>query len=630
MRVVGTAGHVDHGKSTLIRALTGIDPDRLREEKERGMTIDLGFAWLTLPGGVEVSIVDVPGHERFVHNMLAGIGGIDIALLVIAADEGIMPQTREHLDILDLLNVSTGVVAVTKIDLVEEEWLDLVLAEIEEGLKNTSLANAPLIPVSSTSRQGLDKLIATLDSLLTQERMRPSSGAPRLPIDRVFTIAGFGTVVTGTLIDGQLKTGDDLEVVPSGLRARVRGLQSHQRKVSSAPAGTRVAVNISGVGTDELSRGEVLAAPGALTATRLMDVRLKMVRHGARTLRHNAEVTFHTGSSETIGKIALLDERELSPGDVGLAQIRLTEQVAVARGDLFVVRLLTPAQTIGGGTIIEPHARRHRRFQDQVLERLQILEQGSPEEIVRQQLFSREPAELRELQSRLGFAVDDTRAVLEGLIATGDVLTLETGGDRLVPTTLLISRPGWERLSARAMAGLREYHAAFPLRSGMPREELRTRLALDSRVFARVQERLLAEGVIEEFGPLIRSAAHIVRLTDGQIKASEAMLRELRAAGASPPPRESLEATFELSPEVIDALTERGDLVAVAGDLVYDRETLQSIVESVVTAIREQGPISVAQVRDILGTSRRYALALMSHLDERRVTRRVGDERVLM
>jgi selenocysteine-specific elongation factor len=562
--------------------------------------------------------------------MLAGIGGIDIALLVIAADEGIMPQTREHLDILDLLNVSTGIVAVTKTDLVEDEWLDLVLAEIEEGLKDTSLAQAPLIPVSSTSGQGLDKLTAALDSLLTQERLRPSIGVPRLPIDRVFTVAGFGTVVTGTLIDGQLNTGDDLEVVPSRLRARVRGLQSHQRKVSSAPAGTRVAVNISGVGTDELARGEVLAAPGALTATRLMDVRLKMVRHGGRALRHNAEVTFHTGSSETIGKIALLDERELSPGDVGLAQIRLTEPVAVARGDLFVVRLLTPAQTIGGASIIEPHARRHRRFQDQVLERLQVLERGSPEEIVTQQLRAREPAELRDLQSRLGLAIDETRAVLEGLIAAGDVLTLETSRERLLPTTLLVSRPGWERLSARAVSVLTDYHAAYPLRSGMPREEVRTRLGLEARAFARAQERLLAEGVIQESGPLLHAAGHTVQLTPEQLAASDAMVRELRDAGTSPPPRESLENAFRLSPEVIDALLARGDLVAVAGDLVYDRETLEAVVASIVTAIRERGSMSVAEVRDVLGTSRRYALALMSYLDERRVTRRVGDERVLM
>ncbi len=630
MRVIGTAGHVDHGKSTLIRALTGIDPDRLREEKERGMTIDLGFAWLRLPSGMEVSIVDVPGHERFVHNMLAGVGGIDIALLVIAADEGIMPQTREHVDILDLLNISTGVVAVTKTDLVEPDWLDLVLAEIEEGLKGSSLDHAPLIPVSSTTGAGLDVLTSTLDSLLAQERTRPSSGAPRLPIDRVFTVAGFGTVVTGTLIDGALHRGDELEIVPSGLRARVRGLQSHKHKVDSAPAGTRVAVNISAVSTDELERGEVLSAPGALTATRLLDVRLKMVRQGARNLRHNDEITFHTGSSESVGKVALLDSNELSPGDDGMAQIRLKRPVAVGKGDLFVVRLLTPAQTVGGGVIIEPHARRHRRFQEPVLERLQVLELGAPEDIVLQQLRSREPAELRDVLSRAGLAAEDARSVVADLIKSGDVFALDSVDAGLLPSTLLISRSGWELLASRAAAVLNQYHETYPLRSGMPREELRTRLGLDARSYNRVQARLLENGAIDESGPLVQSASHVVQLSEQQRLSSAALLTELRSAGASPPTRQDLESEFKLSEELIDALIVRGDLVAVSNDLVYDRETYETITQAIVAAIREHGQISVAQVRDILGTSRRYALALMSHLDERRVTRRVGDERVLM
>jgi len=630
LRVIGTAGHVDHGKSTLIRALTGIDPDRLREEKERGMTIDLGFAWLRLPSGTEVSIVDVPGHERFVHNMLAGVGGIDIALLVIAADEGIMPQTREHVDILDLLNISTGVVAVTKTDLVEPDWLDLVLAEIEEGLKGSSLAHAPLIPVSSTTGAGLDVLTSTLDSLLAQERTRPSSGAPRLPIDRVFTVAGFGTVVTGTLIDGALHRGDELEIVPSGLRARVRGLQSHKHKVDSAPAGTRVAVNISAVSTDELERGEVLSAPGALTATRLLDVRLKMVRQGARNLRHNDEITFHTGSSESVGKVALLDSDELSPGDDGMAQIRLKRPVAVGKGDLFVVRLLTPAQTVGGGMVIEPHARRHRRFQEPVLERLQVLELGAPQEIVLQQLRSREPAELRDVLSRAALGTEDARSVVADLIQSGDVFALDNVDAGLLPSTLLISRSGWELLASRAAAVLNQYHETYPLRSGMPREELRTRLGLDARSYNRVQARLLENGAIEESGPLVRSAGHVVQLSEEQRLSSAALMTELRSAGASPPTRQDLESAFKLSEELIDALIVRGDLVAVSNDLVYDRETYETITQAIVAAIREHGQISVAQVRDILGTSRRYALALMSHLDERRVTRRVGDERVLM
>src|SRR5689334_9017136 len=291
MRVVGTAGHVDHGKSTLIQALTGIDPDRLAEEKARGMTIDLGFAWLRLPGGQEVSIVDVPGHERFIHNMLAGVGGIDIALLVVAADEGVMPQTREHVDILDLLAIPSGVIVVTKADLVDEEWLELVTAEIEEAVAGTVLAGAPIVPVSSVTGAGLDGLIALLDRLLQQERARPMTGRARLPIDRVFTISGFGTVVTGTLLDGELQVGQEVEIQPGGRRARIRGLQSHRRKVDRVSGGARVAVNLAGVATDELQRGEVVTTPGSLRATRLVDVKLRVLDDAPRPLAHNMPLT---------------------------------------------------------------------------------------------------------------------------------------------------------------------------------------------------------------------------------------------------------------------------------------------------------------------------------------------------
>src|SRR5690348_14346883 len=393
MRVIGTAGHVDHGKSTLIRALTGIDPDRLQEEKERGMTIDLGFAWLKLPDGQEVSIVDVPGHERFIHNMLAGVGGIDIALLVVAADEGVMPQTREHVAILDLLGISSGVVALTKSDLVDDEWLDLVQADVEEFLSGTSLRGAPMVPCSAVTGFGLDALKEVLEGLLEKERARPNTGRPRLPLDRVFTVAGFGTVVTGTLIDGELHLGEELEVQPRGLRTRVRGLQSHRKKLETVPAGTRTAVNLTGLAVEDLMRGQVLAAPGSLKPTRAVDARLRLVRD-AHPIKHNTEVSFHTGAAETLGKLSLLDRDELQPGEEAWVQLRLQDEVAVARGDLFVLRLPTPSMTIGGGTIVEAHARRHRRRQSVVLEQLEVLAQGSPEDIVLERLRAREPADV--------------------------------------------------------------------------------------------------------------------------------------------------------------------------------------------------------------------------------------------
>ncbi len=631
MRVIGTAGHVDHGKSTLIYALTGIDPDRLREEKERGMTIDLGFAWLTLPSGREVSIVDVPGHERFVHNMLAGVGGIDIALLVVAADEGIMPQTSEHLAIVDLLGIRNGVIAVTKADLVDDEWLELVKAEIEDAVVGTSLEGAPMISVSAVSGAGLDELKATLDDLLVRERVRPSGGNPRLPIDRVFTMAGFGTVVTGTLVDGELRVGQEVEIQPSGRRTRIRGLQSHKRKVAAAPAGTRVAVNLTGVATDALARGEVLSAPGALRPTRVVDVKLRLLESAPKPLAHNTALTFHTGAAETSAKAALLDRQLLEPGQVGWAQLRLGHAVALAKGDLFIIRLPSPSLTVGGGSIVEPHPRRHRRFQEAVLDRLAVLERGSPGEVLIQQLQVREPSELGALLSRAGLPPDEARRVIEDLIQRGDMLVLErdASNGRLSSQTLLVSRAGWDRLVGGVRGALEGYHRAYPLRRGMPKEELRTRLGLDARLFARLLERLLLEGLAAEAGPLLRLPHHEVALTAEQQMLAERIIDALRRGEASPPGRADLEARFGVSPELTQALVDRGELAEVAPDLVYPREVFEVMVDEITKTIRERGPITVAGVRDLFDTSRKYALALLAHLDERKVTRRVGDERIL-
>ncbi|MCX5998096.1 MAG: selenocysteine-specific translation elongation factor, partial [Chloroflexi bacterium] len=359
MYVLGTAGHVDHGKSALVEAMTGIDPDRLGEEKQRGMTIDLGFAWLKLPSGREVSIVDVPGHERFIKNMLAGVGGIDLALLVVAADEGVMPQTREHLAILDLLRVTMGVVVVTKRDLVDEELLELVKMEVKEVVASTTLAQAPIVAVSAKTGEGLPDLLAAIDSLLDVTPPRRDIGKPRLPIDRVFTMAGFGTVVTGTLIDGQLSVGQEVEIVPRGLKARLRGLQTHRTKLESVGPGRRVAANLAGVATSQLERGDVLTDPGWLTPTAVIDARVRLLAKLGRPLKHNTMVTFHSNAVEAENRVRLLDKEELKAGESGYAQFALARPVAVAKGDLFIIR--SSEETLGGGEIIDTHPKRHRR-----------------------------------------------------------------------------------------------------------------------------------------------------------------------------------------------------------------------------------------------------------------------------
>ncbi len=631
MHVVGTAGHVDHGKSTLIHALTGIDPDRLREEKERGMTIDLGFAWLRLPDGTEVSIVDVPGHERFVHNMLAGVGGIDIALVVVAADEGIMPQTREHLAILDLLQVQHSVVALTKRDLVDEEWLELVQADVEEYLGRTSLAGAPIVPCSAVSGEGLERLKQVLQTLLARERSRPSSGRPRLPIDRVFTVAGFGTVVTGTLIAGELRLGQELEVQPGGLKTRVRGLQTHKKKADVVPAGTRVAVNLGGVAVEDLRRGQVLAAPGTLRPTKSVDARLRLVED-ALPLRHNAEVTFHTGAAETVARVTLLDRDELKPGEQTWAQVRLRDDVALAKGDLFVVRLPSPSMTLGGGTIVEPHARRHRRRQERVLRQLEVLARGTPEEIILQQLAAREPAELEVLARRTGLPPDEVRATVQRLLEARSVVALDgsqDGSTRLEGRTFLVSASGWESLAVRAETLLSAHHASHPLRRGLPKEELRTRLGLEPRLFVRVLDRLRTQGTVAEDGPFVKLSSHEVRLTPEQERQAAQVLGVLREAGVAVPDRSEWELALRVSPELTNALLEHGRLVEVAPELVYDRETFEELVGRIRSAIQRDGPLTIAQVRDVLGASRKYVLPLVSYTDEHKITRRVGDTRTL-
>src|SRR5579884_1170000 len=496
MYVIGTAGHIDHGKSTLVLALTGIDPDRLREEKERGMTIDLGFAWLRRPSGREVSIVDVPGHERFIKNMLAGVGGIDLALLVIAADEGIMPQTEEHLAILELLRVKKAIVALTKCDLVESEWLDLVRSEVEQRLDRSAFRGAPIVPVSALSGAGLSELLATIDRALDETPPKPNRGKPRVPIDRVFTIAGFGTVVTGTLIDGSLRVGEELEIQPGELRTRARGIQMHKQKVEQAMPGTRVAVNLVGLAVEDLHRGQVLARPGWLRPTIALDARIRVLA-SAPALAHNAQVSFHTGSAEVMARVRVLDGNLIAPGEDGWVQIRLAEPVAVVKGDLFVIR--SPNETLGGGEIVELHARRHRRLQTEVIQRLEVLERGTPKEIVLRALDCRFGRDLPGLTEVTGFPLTEVRAIIRELEADGAVVQL---GEAYVPTDL------YGTLREEVAQELAHYHRRYPLRAGISREELKSRLQLPPREFSALLDQMGRSGAIVAEDTIVRLPTH--------------------------------------------------------------------------------------------------------------------------
>jgi len=635
MYTVGTAGHVDHGKSTLIEALTGIDPDRLREEKERGMTIDLGFVWLTLPSGREISIVDVPGHERFIKNMLAGVGGIDAALLVVAADEGIMPQTREHLAILDLLGIGRGVVALTKKDLVDAEWLALVQEEIVEGLKGSSLEGAAIMPVSALGGDGLDVLKDEMDRVLENAPTKRDVGRPRLPVDRVFSLGGFGTVVTGTLLDGALKLGQELEVLPAGSKTRARGLQSHKAKVEEALPGRRVAVNLGGLATEDLKRGDVVCVPGTLRPTAAIDVRLRLLPDAPRVLANATSVGFHTGTAEAVGKVTLLEEDALAPGAETWAQIRLRAPVTVAKGDLFVIRQLSPAVTLGGGQIVDPApARRHRRRQPGVIAALALLARGTPEEIVLQTLELREPVEPTVVVRASG--LDDT-------VASGALRTLEGAGQVVKLGQAVMTTSGWRRLAEKLTGYLATYHRQFPLRLGMPKEELKSRLQLQTRLFNDALARLADDGVLIEHGTSLRLAGHEVRLTEPQERLATRLLARLEMAPLAPPALSELRTELvagngpsgpsgaggALDEDFLAALSLQRRIVRVSEDLMFATPAYNGMVEKVTSHLKAHGKITVAEVRDLFGTSRRYVLALLEHLDSERITRRLGDERVL-
>jgi selenocysteine-specific elongation factor len=629
VRVIGTAGHVDHGKSTLVRALTGIDPDRLREEKEREMTIDLGFAWLTLPNGEPVGIVDVPGHKDFIENMLAGVGGIDAALFVVASDEGVMPQTREHLAILDLLEVRNGVVALTKLDLAEdEEWLELVSAEVAETLEGTCLEGAPIVPVSARTQTGLDQLLGALEGILAASQPRRDRGRPRLPVDRVFTISGFGTVITGTLVDGALSVGQEIEIQPQGLKARIRGLQTHKQKIKRAVPGSRVAVNLSGVRKEDLQRGDVLTTPGWLRGTVLVDVQLDYLDDNPHPLRHNQQVKFFSGAAEVLAHARLLGTKTLLPGQSGWAQLRLSHPLALVKGDRFILRLPSPSLTIGGGTVVDAYpGRRHRRFRPQVIQRLETLAQGTPAEIALQALERGGPLTGRELAQTSGLGEEAEEALAE-LVAMEQAIIL--GDEKLRAggrTQLFLSRSGWSALTEHIERELRTYHETYPLRLGMPQEMLRSRLKLQPRLFSAVMSQAMAEEQVSDEGALVRLPHHAVRFSPTQQKRVDELLGRFRAKPYAPPSlKESQAAVGE---ELLATLLAQRRLVQVSADVLFLAHTYDDMVERIRAHIQNQGSITVADTRDLFKTSRKYALGLLEHLDTEGVTRRVGDVRTL-
>jgi selenocysteine-specific elongation factor len=629
MRVIGTAGHVDHGKSTLIAALTGTHPDRLKEEKEREMTIELGFGWLRLPNGEELGIVDVPGHRDFIENMLAGVGGIDAALLVIAADEGVMPQTREHLAILDLLQIPAGVVVLTKIDLAPDPtWLELVEADIRSAVANTVLREAPILRVSAKSGEGMNELLATLTELLEKKPERLNLERPRLPIDRVFSMSGFGTIVTGTLSDGALSVADEVEILPGGLRGRVRGLQTHKRKEERALPGSRTAVNISGIATEDIRRGQVVVHPSQYQAVRRLDARLRLLKEASAALKHAAEVKFFVGASEAMATVRLLGKEELLPGEEGWIQLELREPVVTVRGDRYILRRPSPGETLGGGTIVNHQPTgRHKRFDQKLLISLESLVQGSPADVLMEAALAMGAAPVNEIVARSRLEPQPAAEALMELAGSGQLVLLEEGTASSRSDLLAMALPHWNSLRERSLGAVAAYHESFPLRRGMPREELKSRLKLTARVFQALLRKLTGEQSIAQAGTSVCLPSHAVKFDATQQVKVEALLRKFSANPFSPPSMKESQA--EAGEEVVGALVELGELLPVSQDIVFRRSDYDVMVAKIKAALAQGGQLSLAEVRDLFKTSRKYAQALLEHLDSTGLTVRSGDYRRL-
>ena len=636
--IVGTAGHVDHGKTTLIQQLTGVDTDRLSEEKKRGISIELGFAPFILPSGRMAGVVDVPGHEKFIKHMLAGAGGMDLVLLVVAANEGVMPQTLEHLHILNLLQIEKGIIVLTKKDLVDEDWMLLVEEDIRAAVADTFLADAPMVPVSAMNGDGLTELKQTIDNMTEQVRGKNSESAFRLPVDRVFTMKGAGTVVTGTLVTGRLPAGALAEILPARQEARVRQLQVHGKKVDEAVAGQRVAVNLAGVEVEELERGNVIAEPGHLHPTRALDIRLKLLekpfgKESRRPLQNRARVRFHTGTQEILGRILLLDADMLEPGAEAYAQIFLEEEAVVAKGDHYIIRAYSPVTTIGGGAVIEPYAKKQRRFRPEVIEEMMVKEQGSPDELIEQKLLQ-DPEELyfqEDLVKETGLLETDVAEALRKLLQEEKVQSF-----RVDQRDLIIHRQILDQYVQWTRDHLQRFHNLHPLKAGTPAEEIRTKLfkTMTPRIFALLLQYFLDQNVLVYEEQKVRLPEFFITFNPEQERIRNALLAAWTDKRFSPPTPQEVAKEIHVpvveAEKVADALVEKGEAVRMpTGDLIFSVDAWEEAVAFVRNHLNTHKSMTLAEFRDGLQTSRKFALGLLEQMDEKKITRRMGDQRVL-
>lgn len=627
--VLGTAGHIDHGKTSLIRALTGIDTDRLKEEKERGITIELGFAHLKLPGGDLLGIVDVPGHEKFIKNMVAGATGIDLVALVIAADEGVMPQTKEHMEICGLLDIKHGLVVLTKIDMVEPDWLDLVREDVSEYLSQTFLAEAPIVEVSSVTGEGFDQLIEVLNRLVEMVPEKDTGHLFRLPIDRVFTMKGFGTVITGTTVSGKIHTADEVTIYPQGIHSKIRGMHVHNREVLEVQAGLRTAVNVQGIEKMMVRRGNILATKDSLRPTYMVDTVLDLLPSAPRKLKNRAKVRFHSGTAEIISTLILLDRDELNPGETCLAQIRLDEPTALLKGDRYVLRSYSPVRTIGGGTVLNPLPTKKKRFSESAISELRLLHSDEPKKTVEVfvSLGRFKGVEETELTFLANMSKKRLNEPLNALKAQRRVIRFDK------ERSLLIHADFLKRAMDEIVDTIAGYHKDFPLKSGLQKEELRSKTvgAGNPKLFNYLMNQLSQEEIIVQERDVVRLKDHRVTLAQDQKETRQRLEDIYSAGGLQPPYFKELKEKFpgNTASEVLEVMLKEGVLLKIKEDLYFHPRAVNELKERLVGFLRQNNEITTPQFKEMTGASRKYTIPLIEYFDGSQITVRVGDSRIL-
>ncbi len=629
--ILGTAGHIDHGKTSLIKAITGINTDRLKEEQARGITIELGFAFMNLPGGQRIGIVDVPGHEKFVKNMVAGATGIDVVVMVIAADEGVMPQTREHMEICSLLGITYGLVALTKVDLVDEEWLTLVMGDIETFVAGTFLEGAPIMPVSAATGDGIPSFLEKLDELCSQVPSHSASGLFRLPVDRVFTMKGFGTVITGTLISGKIEVGEQIMIYPSGITSKVRGLQVHNESMTMAEVGQRTAINFQGLEKAAIARGEVVGRPGTLESSYMVDVGLDYLSSNQKPIKTRTRVRFHTGTSEIMGKVVFVDRDELVPGEATVAQLRLDEPVAVVKGDRYVLRSYSPVRTIGGGQILNPIPRKLKQSDAALVPTLQRLTNMDPEDVIS---FQAKEAQFKgvlfsSLMVMTNLSEKQLTKTLQGLLSRREIVSVDKNVQSYVHQDVLAD------LQQRVLGYLKDYHTANPLKTGMSKEELKSKVpsVVSDKLYHLMLNDLLRQEKVVLESEIIRDASHRVVLGIDQAEAKEKILAIYEEKKLMPPYFKDVATALKMDPagakDVMALLVQEGKLLKAKEDLYFAASAMAELKDKLVDFLVQHDEISMTQFKELTGTSRKYSVPLLEYFDSRNVTLRIGDVRKL-